>query len=415
MGKFLDTSYKDTVNKLTEIKNDLLNNPYYLYTDKKACSTTYYHINDEKSMLDEASRINYADLGDNCPLRYNKIEDFFIYGIEKVNLNLDNTDFGLESNPIEGESVILPGTITPYPNDYFEIDHITDGPWLFRVNEVQKDTLDDGSNIYKINYKLEHTSNKDILPLIVDNYKLVTNNIGTKYNTVIKSDKYDLGVSIENIATSLKEYYKDLFYNSRVQTFTFRWLDGDRFYDDFMIEFLIRNKIMDTGSSFDYLHIDHKIQLPRTFSMDYANTFFRSFETKDIKHLCKARTDSMAKYIDDFGSIFKTVPDNYFTLNYKVYNYSIPGETPYLVYNIISCFPKDLIEYIKENKLVTDNESIIYPLYNIIIKYFNNTDYTVEDFENLESMDYESENLKLFYLIPLCIFCLEEFIKGLIS
>ena len=48
----------------------------------------------------------------------------FIYGAEKIQLSLENGDFGLESGEIAGESIILPNTITPYTGDYFEIPHI---------------------------------------------------------------------------------------------------------------------------------------------------------------------------------------------------------------------------------------------------------------------------------------------------
>ena len=90
MGKFVTTNYSETINSVTETVKTFLNNPYYLFTDKKPTMVTYYNLNCEKSTLDEAARINYSDLGPNCPLRYNRITDFVVYGIDRIALSLEN-------------------------------------------------------------------------------------------------------------------------------------------------------------------------------------------------------------------------------------------------------------------------------------------------------------------------------------
>ena len=411
MGKFINTSYKNTIDSITDITKDLIKNPYYLFNDKKACIVNYYHINTEQSTMDEASRIPYSELGEDCPFRFNLIKDFFVYGIERIQLSLENGDEGLESGEISGEAVILPGTITPYPGDYFEIPHIKDSTWLFRVNQVDKDTLDDGANIWKITYKLEHTDNSSIINLIKDDYNMVIDYVGTSYNPIIKSSKYNLVKDIDDICVQLKRYFKELFYNDKVQTFTFSNVYEDKFYDPFMIEFLIRNKIMENSGQKDYLYIDHKLPIPATFSIDYNNTFFRSFESNDKKHLFSSKKDSTAEYISNIVSIFNSRPENYFQLNYKVYTYENVSVFNRNTHNILQCFPNDITEQIISGKLYEENNKEIY---NILIKYFNNYDYNEKDFECIENIDY-STDMHIFYLLPLLIFCLESFIISIIS
>ena len=58
-----------------------------MWNDKKPTLVTYYHINAEMSTLDEASGMNYSDLGPNCPFRYNKIGKFVLYGIDRIALS----------------------------------------------------------------------------------------------------------------------------------------------------------------------------------------------------------------------------------------------------------------------------------------------------------------------------------------
>ena len=409
MGNFINTTYKDTMDYITSASSDIIKNPLYIFNDKKALTVLYYNINCEKSTLDEAAKITYSDLGLSCPFRFNRINDMFIYGAEKIQLSLENGDFGLESGEIAGEAIILPDTITPYPGDYFEIPHIK-SKLLFRINDVQKDTLDNGANIWKISYKLEHIDNVNILPLVVSDWNMVVNNIGTSYSPVIESTKYNIIEVLDNTAISLKNYFKDIFYNSRIQTFCFTNFYTDKFYDPYMIEFLIRNKILNNSGQRDYVYIDHKLKMHKTFSIDYNKTFFRSVETKDINHLKKAKTRSTAEYIKDIMSIFSKRPENYFCLNYSVASYeSVP--TIYSVHDVMQCLPDELVNNIIENKYFEEQDKMFY---NIIIKYFNNEDLNIKDLDCLEYIDY-LDNINLFFAIPILIYCIEYNIKKMMS
>ena len=80
MGKFINTSYTTAVNDVSNTVKTLLNNPYYMWTDKKPTLVTYYPINMERSTLDQAARIPYADVGEHSPIRYDRIKNFVIYG-----------------------------------------------------------------------------------------------------------------------------------------------------------------------------------------------------------------------------------------------------------------------------------------------------------------------------------------------
>ena len=152
-GKFINTTtaYTQMVSQAAETMKGLLDNPYYLYTDKKASVCTYYNLNTTMTTLDEATRGNYSEISPNSPLRFNKIKKFMIYGITRIEPNLDIGEFGLESSDITGECIVLPKTIIPYPGDYFYLDQI-EKPYLFRVTAVNPNTLDTGATMYRINY-----------------------------------------------------------------------------------------------------------------------------------------------------------------------------------------------------------------------------------------------------------------------
>ena len=120
----LNVAHNQVTQSLIDLQADLLKNPFYLFNDKKAIPVDYYNLNTNKSTLDEALKIPYANIGVDSPLRFNLIKDFYLYGLERVTLNLDNGDFGIESSEITGEAIVLPDTIHPYPGDYFSVQMI---------------------------------------------------------------------------------------------------------------------------------------------------------------------------------------------------------------------------------------------------------------------------------------------------
>ena len=73
MGRILQTTYQDTVNQVTNFYSDLVNNPFYIYNDKKPVICTYYNINKDYSSLDPGSKIHMDNIGSDSPIRYNRI------------------------------------------------------------------------------------------------------------------------------------------------------------------------------------------------------------------------------------------------------------------------------------------------------------------------------------------------------
>ena len=173
MGKILDTTYHETIENITSFYGSLINNSFYDLNDKKPTIVTYYNINKSYSSLDPGAKIAYDNIGDSTPFRFNMIEDFILYGINRVELQTAIEEFGTEAERITGDAFILPNTIIPTEGDYFEIPYVKDSTWLFMVNDVQQDTLKNGSNVYKITYRLEYIDHDRLKNAIVDTFKMI--------------------------------------------------------------------------------------------------------------------------------------------------------------------------------------------------------------------------------------------------
>lgn len=404
MGKFIDTKYFDGIDSLVEANKALVQNPFYQWNDKKCTKVNYYNINKKESTLDPGSRLAYDEAGEDSPIRYNLIKGLYIYQFPKIELNLENDDFGMTGQPIQGESYIIPGTVVPMENDWFTVDHIKDNDWLFKVTDVQKDTLDNGSNVYKISWQLDRTSTEDVADHVVEEYNFVNTVEGTNVKYIIKSENYDKALAFEEMSTNLSNYFTDLFWSDRVQTFIYKWYNEYNMYDPFAIEFMIRNKIL--AGADNYFHVQHQCQVPKTFSIDYNKSVFRVIELRDKNRLLKCNYRSQADYIDDLVGIFKTRYEMYWKLNYNVL---LEENGPFNPKGIIPIMEQDLVDAIMNND--TENVSCFN---KIIVKYFNDADVTVEDLEGLECIDLETAKTT-FYTLLMLIYILYFYTKKLLS
>lgn len=396
MGGFTNTSHKMTMNSLVDGFKAKLDNPYYLFTDKKPTLVTYYNINSEKTTLDDASKQIYSPLGDDSPLHFNKIKDAYLFGIERMMTEVDIGDFGPEAGEIEGEAIVLPNSFIPYPDDYFSIDMLNKKNILFRVTKVTPDTLENGANFYKLSYHLDQYD-KDIEKQVVDDYTMVVSNVGTQYNSILRTNDFDFIREMELITNKLKTYYYDLFYNTRVQTFTYKYGE-DYFYDPYMIEFLIRNGILSNGEK--YIYVSHQTFKYATFALDYDKTFFRTIELK--KKPIKVKT-AYASLVEDPNSLLVTRLEDYFKIDYSIVANALISPIP--VVNM------KLVEAINTNTLLTEDDQ--YKYFNIIIQYFNDGKIDSDTIDIIDSIDYNA-NIDLFYAVPIIIYILEDQIKRLL-
>lgn len=409
VGKIIETTYHDTVGRITSFASDLLKNSFYTLNDKKPSIVTYYNINQVESTLDPGSKLAYDYIGDESPIRYNKIEDFIIYGFNRIELQLENDEFGLEAEKITGDMFILPNTIKPTEGDYFEVEHIKDSSWLFIVTDVQQDTLENGSNVYKCQYKLEVVDHDRILNNVVEDYTMIEKREGTNVVKVVETNKLEKAKEMDKVAVSLKAYFNELFYSSKVQTFIYMDLTEWRVYDEYMIEFLIRNQILANGLD-SFIYVTHQLEVDKTFSLDYDGTVFRALELRDKERLRSAcRCFRLEDISNIYGTIFASRYEAYFKTHYIKPAYDI-------IYNG-AAFPDELVYDILEHNLVQDDKDLneVTPLWrNIVVKYFYNEEYTKDEVKSILDIDF-NDSIQAFYMIPTLILCLEYAIEKLLK
>lgn len=394
-ASFQNIQYTDTIVALVQGHQNRLDNPYYNFIDKKPFIVQYYNINKGHTTLDEATRTGYIDIGEDSPIKYNLIKDAVLYGTSRLEVDLNLGDFGLESEGLESESYVLPNSWEPFPGDFFVINHAR-GNYLFSVTSVNVDTFDNGANFYKINWKYDKISDKDISLQVQETWKFVMGNQGTNLSLVVREETYDLAKKLDDYSVMLKNYYKCLFYDHGVQTFIYEY-NGFLIYDPYMIEFLRRNDIL---AGTEYLYIAHQLPLEKTFAIDYDRTFMRSLEKKDKNKLGVGA--SGAVFINAYGSLFNSRYENYYCIDY--------GKGSPFKYPIETLIP-ELVTNIRENKMFTEPNN---QFLNIIVRYYNNEPM----FDNLEEVVNDMDllpNSISFYNIPAVIFIIDNYVREIMG
>ena len=400
MGNFINTNYNKTIDNLVEGAKSRLNNPFYIYGDRKPTIVTYYNINHNASTIDKGSSTLYDDIGQNSSLRFNKIENFHLYGIEKINVNLDVGEYGLES-PIEGEALILPNTIVPVPGDMFIINHVIDKPYLFMVTGIGIDTLYTGANFYKISYKLTRTDMDALTSLetvqTIKRFTYKAGNVGTTLTPLIESNQAELIDKIEDNIDTLLNYYMNLFYKNSVQNFILEY-QHMYLYDPYLIEFMIRNKLFALSGN-NYFHVEQAVYIGDTFALEYDHTIFKDIEIKKSN----MRLNSVYPVpVDDPNSLLVDRLESYYKLSNKVM---------YKDYdNPINWLDMDLLDRVINNELYDEDSNLYYR--NLLILYMNNKEFDVTDKIINSIMDLEFNYTKeLFYMIPILVFILKSYVN----
>lgn len=388
MGKFINTARRDTVDSLVSGIKHRLDSPFYIFNDKHPTVVTFYNVNTTKSTLDEGSKQIADVMGEyDAPLRYNKIEGVFIYGLERVQAELEVGDFGLESNEIEGECILPPNSFKPMVDSYFTIDHITRGTYWFRIVKVTTDTLENGSNFWKLEYTLDDTGDREFK--VEKTFRFIADNIGSNYKAVIEDKEYDFIERMEEVNNTLRDTYMSLFFADQLQTFVYYYQDAN-FYDPETIEFMIRNKVMD-GT--DYVFVDQAISLPDTFSIQYQNSLYRYVE--------RVKKDYVFKR---YYGLMNTDPLSLLATRLEEYYIVTPDPHLRLVAEPLTTFSNEFTAAILKNQQQTGELEF----YNIIANYFNDQKpITAKMIDSLEHITFMN-NAELYHALPVIIYILDR-------
>lgn len=370
--------------------------PTARFIDTTPVFVTYYHVDIDNTTVDEGFMDVASVIGHRSPIRFNKIENFPLYGMDQIVLNIAEDDQGLDTT-WDGDGIVLPKTIKPVPNDFFVIPTLKDY-YIFRVTNIQYDTVMP-DNYYKIEFKLEYidsTKLEEIEKQVLEEHICVLENIGTETNCIIEKSSYQKIKEIEKMYTEIKDLYMAMFYNDRHNVFLCEIEDNKLLYDPLQTYFINIHKLFNNKNDLSTIILTDQYDDPKR-KYKYAKSVYRFLETRDMKLL------SMFKYTTRPGtSIRESSFRKWHDRNIEVLDTPmvIPDESN-------SIFSRDYMEAIKLNAPVESEYA------SLIQRYLRSEKLTIKDIsmELDTELIYLNNSIEVFFFTPFIMYIIRDIIE----
>lgn len=325
----------------TFVDNQLYKYDQYLhsrinkYTGDGRTLVTYFNINDEHTTLSLGMYTNYQVLGNDSPLRYNKIDNMILLGFSKLSPEESQASgTTVRDYKLNGEAYIIPGTIMPKENDFFIINHINMNH-LFRVTQVTQDGLNtDGS--YRISYALFSTDPIDIQALnkqVVGDHIMDLQTIGGEDLTpIIGKEDYELRSRLIKMVNDMVQNYISRYYDQVHNCFICR-MNGQALFDLCGNAFMAKNGVMINDNSMDNIILNENKLNDNRLDMLYEKSPYKWIERDaPLRYLETFKYHTMKGYGFYDSSFYRygadidvMIPDDYWC-NSGVCEYYFPPE-----------------------------------------------------------------------------------------
>ena len=401
---------------------DRLNTQTSRFLEQSPSYVTYFNIVKIESQVDLGFSNIENLLGPESPLQYSEIKDFPIYGIEQIQLRLEDGDAGLDSS-YDGECIILPNTIKPTPHDFFILNYVGKD-FIFMVTSVDYDTIK-SNNYYKCEFKVKYIHTDEVERIrkqVSDNYTCINTNIGTQDKAIIQNDIINIVNQLKNIYSNMSERYLMYFYKEKYNSFIFKNTCGYLIYDRYQAAFIQKNSLFNNRNDHMTIFVNNEDETD-DFLFEYDQSIYRFIELKR-PDLIK-RTAFSITNIENMYSVFRYYDmDNVVSVRFR------RGEFCYIHEPLTTAMNSgDLINPKCDHIIKEQNQQERITLSNKFIhdecpnKPFNEIDklivwYLHDKIDNVNMIDIESLNKLLYFeynwenfiKIPIWLFIIKDII-----
>lgn len=333
MGNLINES--NLINATMDMNESILQTQYTRFLQESPTFVTYYRVNNIESTTDQGFMNVERTIGPDSPIRYNKVNDLPLYGLEQIVLSLDEDQEGIDMN-YTGSGIIIPGTIVPLPSDNFYINYLK-STYVFQVTNISLDTIR-SNPYYKIDFKLRSIDDGETVHNLdrqtTDEFNCVHTNVGTEDKILIKSADLELLDRLTSTVKSIEEYYQMAFYDQRYNSFLFNHDNGQRYYDRALTMFMMKVNMFNKKGTYKTLKLTNEAKSTLS-QLEYHNSVYRALEKRDASLLKNTRYHLV--FVGDFESVFTKWQDS----SIRVVEQGIKAGNSYYIRT-------DLIEMFKE-------------------------------------------------------------------
>ncbi len=373
-----------------------LKSPMSRFLDTTPTFVTYYHINPDETTVDEGFKDISSIIGFRSPIKYKKIQNFPLYGIEQVIPQIQEMDQGLDTD-FNSEAIVLPGTIKPLENDFFMIPYLHD-VYLFRVTEITYDNVMP-DNFYKLDYKLEYIDQEKVDALekqANETYTCILDNIGTENKCIIETDTIEKIEKIEKMYDDIATTYLSLFYDDRHNCLLGDLGKGQRLYDPFQTEFVNKHNLFNKKNNLKTLLFTNQVDDNKK-RIKYEKSVYRFMERRDYTKI------SNFKYVYFQGSTYHE------TSFYRWADTTVQILDLYPDDENISAeiFSDEFVTSVKTNGFTKSRYA------ELMQRFLRDKDMSINDIPtdlNEELLLYDN-NLEIFFIVPLIMYIIQTVVN----
>ena len=374
-----------------------LKSPLRRFMDKNFTPVDYWHIKPGQTTVDNGYQDVEEILGKNSPVRFQKIENLPIYGLESIQLQLQSEEQGLDTN-YTGEAIIMEGTIKPLENDYFTIRYLHDS-YLFRITSVEYDTIS-SYQCYKIGFMLEYIDTETMEHInnqTTGEFTCLLENIGTDEKCIIEKIDEELLKKIDAMYNELVQTYLTFYYNERYNCLLGDMGNGRRLYDPYQAEFIRKHGLFKRKREIDGLILIDQFSDNRR-KIKYQKTVYRWLETKKPEMLNQFPYHILLGRLNPQTAFYRWLDNSIDVVDMP----DISGENPDNHYDL---FPEEVVDVIRLNAPTKS------PYLSLIAKWYHNEYLKLQDIP-LDLVDeillLDSANLEVFFLTPILLYIIRD-------
>ena len=374
------------------------------FLDTNPVPCTYFSINNAESTAEIGTRDIMSYVGDDSPVRYNKIYNFPLFSVNAITAPITYDETNGTYTEYSDQCMVLNQTIRPIAGDAFIIPSFN-SEIIFMVTDVQIRAIK-GEDHYVIDYSVVTTSRaKRIENQVTEIFETIYRNIGTEDKAIIRKEDYNLlDKCIDSyskiLARYLEENYDEDIGYLRTPEELSDELNGMGTCK-YLIKFLMDNRVI----YFDeVLEMIFAFETPLPFEPKHNRLYNMNFFLQ--KFINKSMQKDKNTYV-----IFKSLPTSLFK---EIEDIDLYQSIEFVYQSDDS----DLRNHIKildtefVNKMIDKEYGDLSGLKLVIAKAYNNEEITIEEFNSVID-DYEASVIERFYLLPYVLFILKVKIKAL--
>lgn len=422
MGKFLQEKEpeQNLINNYVDSYLDATNR-YSKWQQGSPTFVTYYSIKLESSTKDQGLNNVTEVVGNESPIKYNKIENFPIYLESDINFSQqldEEAGFDAES---EGSAVVLPGTIVPQ-NDDLLVFSVFERDYIYRVSSVETSSTS-MRTFYRISFFISPFDLSTLEERQVESkYNVIYDNIGTELNPIIPEKNFTLLDDIEERIKYLSERYIRFYYDKKINSFIYNldrmnmtiheFYKDNGIYDPKLALFIKRNNLFINKKTFlKNIYVDCLLQ---NRDLDYERSIYSLLETLELEEY-----EYPYFYFNNiYESSFMLLQDKFHELVHS----------PIDIYNNVTIHKSDidctkikngrftsvdLKKYVEDKKLLIDDlpkneQIIIIYLRCLIYEEQNNISDYFEDIVELSKYVKVDKDFYTYIQVPCIIFILKK-------